>query len=186
MLRVIIVTLLCLASLSVNASNKRLDQANFPQTMTVDNVQLTLRNASVLNYLFVDVYSAALLAPAQADLSSITESGLPLHLELVYYRNIDREDVIKAAWVALERQYDPATLNRLRPGIDQLHATFTDIAPQDRYSLTLDSRHALSLKYNGQEVFQSDDTELARAYVGIWLRENGLSDKLRDRLVAAD
>lgn len=184
MLRAVIITLLCVLPLVANANSKRLDQADFPDTLEVDGELLILRNASVLNYLFFDVYSAALLTPAQAPLSSITDSQTPVHLELFYYRNIDREDVIKAAWVALERQYDAARLSQLRPGVDRLHATFTDIQPQDRYSLTLNSAHALSLKYNGKEVFQSDDPELARAYIGIWLRENGLSDKLRKQLIA--
>lgn len=184
MLRVAIITLLCALPLIGNADEKRLEQANFPDQLMVDGEQLVLRNASVLNYLFVDVYSAALLAPADEPLADIAESPRPLHLELFYYREIDRSDVIKAAWVALERQYDQARLDSLRPGIDKLHATFTDIQPQDRYSLTLDRNQALSLKYNGKEIFQSDDAQLARAYVGIWLKDNGLSDKLRKRLLA--
>ncbi|WP_022962374.1 chalcone isomerase family protein [Halopseudomonas pelagia] len=186
MLRVVIIALLCVLPLVADASNKRLDQANFPDTLEVDGEQLVLRNASVLKYLFVDVYSAALLTPAGAPLKTITETGTPLHLELFYYRNIDRADVIRAAWIALERQHGAARLAKLRPKIERLHDTFTDIQPYDRYSLTLDRHHALSLRYNGQEIFQTDDAELARAYVGIWLRENGLSDKLRKRLIAGD
>lgn len=184
MLRAIIISLLCVLPLVANANSKRLDQADFPQSIEVEGQQLVLRNASVLNYLFVDVYSAALLAPPEASLANITDTQLPVHLELFYYRNIDRADVIKAAWVALERQYDAASLARLRPEVDRLHDTFTDIKPEDRYSLTLDSKHALSLKYNDEETFQSDDPELARAYIGIWLRANGLSDKLRNQLIA--
>lgn len=186
MLRAVIIALMCVLPLAANAASKRLDQANFPARLEVDGEQLLLRNASVLNYLFFDVYSAALLTPANTPLGNITESQTPVHLELFYYRHIDREDVIKAAWVALERQYNASRLAALRPGIDRLHAAFTDIKPQDRYSLTLNSAHTLSLKYNGREVFQSDDPELARAYIGIWLRKNGLSDKLRDQLLAED
>lgn len=184
MLRVAIITLLCSLPLASNASDKRLEQAGFPDNLIVDDKQLVLRNASVLNYLFFDVYSAALLTPVDEPLKDVVDSTNPLHLELFYYREIDRSDVIKAAWVALERQYDETKLNNLRAGVDKLHEAFGDIQTQDRYSLTLDRNQALSLKYNGKQIFQSDDAELARAYVGIWLRENGLSDKLREQLLA--
>lgn len=158
--------------------------ADFPERLEIDNQTLVLRNESLLRYLFVDVYSAALLTPADISPESAVQQGSPLHLELYYYRNIDREDVIKAAWVTLERQHDSATLERLRPALDALHATFSDIQPGDRYSLTLSDSQALTLSYNGSPIFLSEDTELARAYVGIWLAEDGLSDNLRQRLLA--
>jgi hypothetical protein len=184
MLTRILVLICCLLPLSAAANEKRLAEADFPQSIEVGDQELVLRNASVLEYLFVDVYSAALLTPPEQPLDNPITDGEPLHLELYYYRDIGREDVIKAAWVALERQYNEQTLNELRPEIDKLHATFTDISAGDRYALTLDAGHSLSLKYNGKESFSSDDKELAQAYVGIWLRENGLSDKLRKRLIA--
>ncbi len=159
-------------------------QPDFPERIDVDEQTLVLRNESLLRYLFVDVYSAALLTPANVSPATAVSERSPLHLELYYYRNIDRDDVIKAAWVALERQHDSATLDRLRPEIDELHATFGDIESGDRYSLTLSDNQALKLKYNGAVVFTSDNEELARAYVGIWLEENGLSDRLRQRLLA--
>lgn len=177
--------LCCILPLSVTANEKRLAEANFPQKMEVDGHELVLRNASLLEYLFVDVYSAALLTPPEQPLDNPIIPGEPLHLELYYYRDIGREDIIKAAWVALERQYDEQKLSQLRPGIEALHASFTDISAGDRYALTLDTNHSLSLKYNEEESFSSDDTELARAYVGIWLKENGLSDDLREKLTVA-
>lgn len=159
-------------------------QPDFPRQIDVDEQTLVLRNESLLRYLFVDVYSAALLTPASVSPATAVNERSPLHLELYYYRNIDRDDVIKAAWVALERQHDSATLERLRPKIDELHATFADIQAGDRYSLTLSERQPLELRYNGEVIFTSDNEELARAYVGIWLEENGLSDRLRQRLLA--
>jgi hypothetical protein len=65
-----------------------------------------------------------------------------------------------------------------------LHDTFTDISAGDRYALTLDAQHRLTLQYNGAVSFSSDDSEMAQAYVGIWLKEDGLSDNLREKLTA--
>ncbi len=175
----------CAMPLSLSANQERLAQADFPDRMEVDGQALVLRNTSVLRYLFVDVYSAALLTPPLQPLTIPIMVGEPLHLELFYYRDIDREDVVKAAWVALKRQYSQQTLSRLQPAINALHDTFTDIRAGDRYTLTLDAAHSLSLRYNGAESFSSSNSELARAYVGIWLSENGLSDDLREDLTAS-
>ena len=184
MIKRLLVSALVILPLSLSANEERLAQADFPERLEVEGQELVLRNASVLKYLFVDVYSAALLTPPGQPLANPITPGEPLQLELYYYRNIDREDVIKAAWVALERQYDELTLTRLRPGVDALHETFTDITAGDRYALTLDAQHRLTLQYNGAVSFSSEDSELAQAYVGIWLRKDGLSDNLREKLTA--
>lgn len=106
-----------------------------------------------------------------------------MRLELYYYRSIKRSDVIKAAWTALNRQYDATTLAELKPKVDRLHATFSDIQPGDRYSLTRLNDGALVLQLNDATVFSSNDRQLTDAYLGIWLRANGLSDDLRSSLL---
>ena len=106
-----------------------------------------------------------------------------MRLELYYYRSIKRQDVIKAAWTALERQYDTTTLATLKPSVDQLHASFSDIGSGDRYSLNRTSDQHLVLRHNGQITFESNDRQLADAYLGIWLRPDGLSAELRSALL---
>tara|TARA_R110000764_G_scaffold186992_2_gene272382 strand:+ start:250 stop:810 length:561 start_codon:yes stop_codon:yes gene_type:complete len=167
------------------ASTERFNQANFAESVTVQNSNQVLQQRSryLLEYLFVDVYSAALYAPADSQLTSLMSSSEPLRLELYYYRSIKRSDVVKAAWTALNRQYDAATLAELKPKVDSLHATFKDIAPGDRYSLTRLNDGTLLLQLNGATVFTSDDRQLADAYLGIWLRSNGLSEDLRNALL---
>ena len=167
------------------ASNERLQEAEFTERVSLENSNqvLLLRNSYLLEYLFVDVYSAALYAPADAALGQLLNGDAALRLELYYYRAIDREDVIKAAWVALERQYDKTTLAALKPSIDQLHASLGNIRKGDRYSLTRTSEGNLVLRHNESTTFESSDRQLADAYLGIWLRPNGLSDKLRTALL---
>ncbi|MEK1906071.1 MAG: chalcone isomerase family protein, partial [Pseudomonas sp.] len=54
----------------------------------------------------------------------------------------------------------------------------------DRYALNYSPRSGLSLERNGSMVFRSDNAELARAYLGIWLAPEGLSEALRKQLLA--
>ncbi|UTW08413.1 chalcone isomerase family protein [Pseudomonas benzenivorans] len=185
MLRPLALSALLLLSPTLFASDQeRLRQADFPAQRALEQTRLELKNQAVLNYLWLDVYAAALyteprLRPAQA-----TASQSSKRLELYYFRDIERDDLIEAAWVTLRRQHAAATLERLRPGLDALHSNFRDIRPGDRYALNYSPRAGLSLEHNGVTVFTSDDAELASAYLGIWLAPNGLSEQLRDTLLA--
>ena len=181
----IALTTLLLMSTELHASNtERLQEANFAPSLALNQNNLERKNQSVLTYLWADVYAAAFYAPAQASASQAATKPLTQRLELFYFRNIDSEDVIEAAWVTLERQHDDATLKRLRPDIDALHATFRDIRPGDRYALNLNADSGLILEINGTVAYTSQDLELAKAYLGIWLSPKGLSDKLRTSLLA--
>ena len=154
----------------------RLTQANFPAQAQ----QLELKNQAVLTYLWADVYAAALYAPADMRAKPSWDQQKALRLVLYYFRDIDRNDVIKAATATLERQQANA---RLKPELERLHASFRNIRSGDRYALDVRPGRDLNLEINGQVVFSSRDDELARAYLGIWLAPNGLSESLRDKLL---
>ena len=179
-----LILLLSSANLLANEGDRLLEAAFSPYRQAADS-SLQRQNQAVLNYLWVDVYAAALytepgISPRQAVGNSHRQ-----RLELYYFRAIDREDVIKAAWVTLERQQSAAQLQRLRPELDALHATFADIQPGDRYALDYSVTAGLHLERNGRRVFSSRNAELAHAYLGIWLADNGLSASLREQLLGA-
>jgi hypothetical protein len=176
--RILLALLLLLGTPAL--ADTRLDEAAFPPSLQ----QLERRNQAVLTYLWADVYAAAYytapdISPRQASSQTVEQ-----RLELYYYRNIAREDVIEAAWTTLERQHSTTALDGLRAQIDALHASFRDIRPGDRYALDYSPNTGLSLEINGSRAFHSDNQELARAYLGIWLAPNGLSDSLREQLLA--
>ncbi|WP_454255772.1 chalcone isomerase family protein [Pseudomonas sp. Marseille-Q8238] len=163
----------------------RLSEAAFSGTQDVYGSTVALKNQAVLDYLWVDVYAAAFYAPPTLTPRQAIAQQSPLRLELYYFRSIKRSDVIKAAWITLKRQHEPARLGPLRRDIDALHAAFRDIQPGDRYALNYSAEDGLSLQRNDETLYQNANPELARAYLGIWLAENGLSDTLRKQLLAA-
>ena len=179
-MRHVVFWLLLMLSVTVQASEAdRLRQADFP----AQSHDLVLKNQAVLVYLWADVYAAALYTPEDTGAKQAWSQQKSLRLALYYFRNIDRGDVIKAATTALERQQTAATLTRLKPELDQLHARFRDIRSGDRYALDFRPGRGLNLEINDQVVFSSRDDELARAYLGIWLAPKGLSDSLRNSLL---
>ncbi|MEK1904939.1 MAG: chalcone isomerase family protein [Pseudomonas sp.] len=175
--------ILTLMLTSVASASERLTQAAFATTYQQDGSTLQRKNQAVLDYLWVDVYAAAFYSAVELSPRQTLQQQAGQRLELYYFRDIARSDVIKAAWLTLERQHAPAELQRLRTQVDALHATFRDIRPGDRYALNYSPRSGLSLERNGSTVFRSDNAELARAYLGIWLAPDGLSEQLRDELL---
>ncbi len=176
-MRQLFIGLMLMISITAQASDvDRLKQAGFPAQVE----GLALKNQAVLNYLWADVYAAALYAPADLSARQAWDQQKALRLVLYYFRNIDRADVIKAASATLERQQANAGLN---PEIARLHARFRDIRSGDRYALDFRPDRGLNLAINDQVVFSSSDDALARAYLGIWLASEALSDKLRDKLL---
>jgi hypothetical protein len=177
-------TLLLLSGELLANTGERLQEANFAAQRTLSEERLERKNQSVLTYLWIDVYAAAFYAPAQVSANQAFSRSLKQRLELYYFRKIDREDLIKAAWTTLARQHPTTTLERLRADLEALHDKFEDIRPGDRYALNFTPDNGLSLERNGEVAFTSQDPELARAYLGIWLAPNGLSDTLRSQLFA--
>ncbi len=176
-MRHMFIGLLLMLSLTAQANEAdRLRQADFP----AQSQALALKNQAVLTYLWADVYAAALYAPQELSAKQAWDQRKALRLVLYYFRDIDRNDVIKAATATLERQQTGA---RLKPEIDKLHASFRSIRSGDRYALDFSPGRGLNLEINGQVVFSSQNDELARAYLGIWLAPKGLSDSLRGKLL---
>ena len=176
-MRKLFVCLVMMLSLNAHGNEAdRLKQAAFPAQVE----GLVRKNQAVLTYLWADVYAAAVYAPPNLNAGQAWQQQKDLRLVLYYFRDIDRNDVIKAATATLERQQASA---RLQPEINKLHANFRDIKAGDRYALDFRRAHGLKLEINGQVVFSSDDDALAKAYLGIWLAPKGLSDSLRSKLL---
>lgn len=176
-MRQLFICLMLMLSITAHANDAdRLRQAAFPPQVE----GLALKNQAVLNYLWADVYAAALYASPDSSARQTWDQQKALRLELYYFRDIDRNDVIKAATATLERQQ---ASTRLKQELDKLHASFRNIRSGDRYALDVRPGRGLNLEINGKVVFSSRDEELAKAYLGIWLGPKGLSDGLRSKLL---
>jgi len=184
MRQIIACLLLIFSALACANTADRLKEANFPAQWGNGADALALKSQTVLVSLWAEVYAAALYtAPTVSPRQAVAEQRNQ-RLELYYFRDIDRSDVIKAATATLQRQQTPATLARLKNELDTLHQSFKDIRQGDRYALDFQSGRGLNLERNGQVIFSSHDPELARVYFGIWLAPDGLSTPLRETLLA--
>ncbi len=158
---------------------------SFETEQSLGDNALVLQGSGTASYMIWDVYDAAVYAPAEASESDIVNAEVPMRLILEYRRDVGVEDIRKATWVALDDQYDEEERESIRPRIDSIQDTMIDVGDGDRYRLDWDpATERLTLHLNDERRFESDDTELARAYFGIWLAEPPLSDTLRAALLS--
>ena len=179
----ILVLSLIASPLALASHADLLNKADFPARLEGQSPVLERKNQAVLTYLWADVYAAAFYAEPSVSARQAAFSLTPQRLELYYFRDIDREDVIKAANVALEKQQPAETLKSLKPELDRLHRSLQDIKDGDRYDLSWNRSDGLKLTRNGKVIFASADAELAKVYFAIWLAPDGLSAELREALL---
>ena len=79
----------------------------------------------------------------------------------------------------LSQQFSPEKLQALQAELEGLHQRLRDVSPGDQYTLDYSSGGKLTMRFNDQVIWQGGDSELAKAYFGIWLREPALSEELR-------
>ncbi|MGV8918496.1 MAG: chalcone isomerase family protein [Pseudomonas sp.] len=174
---------LLFTSVALANSTDRLKEASFPTQLNDRSPALERKSQGVLTYMWADVYAAALFTePSISPQRAFAEQRAQC-LELYYFRDIDKSDVIKAANATLARQQSKATLARLHKELDQLHDSFRDILRGDRYSLSFQPQQGLTLMRNDQVIFSSTNPELAQVYFALWLAPDGLSKSLRETLL---
>ena len=184
MRQMLIVLLLMYSASSLADQAERLKEANFPTQWRDDSQVMERKGQIVLTYLWADIYAAALFTKPDTSPQQAFNEQRDLRLELFYLRDLDHRDITQASSTILERQHPAATLASLDAGLKKLQASFGNIKRGDRYALDYNPRRGLNVERNGAVIFNSQNHELAKAYLGIWLAPEGLPDNLRLALLA--
>lgn len=132
---------------------------------------------------FIPVYDAALYIDQDAGAEALFDPGVAKRLDIVYRTSIKASDMITAAERTLARQHPDATLARWRDEIDALHAAYRDVQSGDRYALVFQPGDGLWLEFNGEPVTRVPAAEFAQLYLGIWLGDQPLSERLKQALI---
>lgn len=131
------------------------------------------------------VYTAELFVEKGARLETVLDRHTSRCLSIRYAVDLSADDIIKGADSVLQRQHTEETIRPLRHLVDELHASYHDIAEGDNYNLCYDSDTMTNtLYFNGKAVVSIPSPELAALYFGIWLGENRPIDaSLRSNLL---
>ena len=161
-----------------------INEASFPAQWREGSQIMPRQGQIVLTYLWADIYAAALFTQPGIQPQQAFDEQRELRLELFYLRDLEHSDITRASATILKRQQPAATLARLDAPLKQLQTSFGDIKRGDRYALDYNPQRGLKLERNGQVIFTSQNHQLAKIYLGIWLAPEGLPDPLRLSLLA--
>jgi len=132
---------------------------------------------------FISVYNVGLYASPNAKTSDVLQKNIPLTLEIHYLVGIKKEQLIEAAEVALGRQHSDETRQQYQTSVDELHQFYQDVEEGDRFRVDIKPDTGLSLYFNDQLRYQNANLDFANYYIGLWLADNPLSDKVRASLL---
>lgn len=131
----------------------------------------------VMTWFWFDVYKAKLLTPS----GNYQEQTWPLALELIYQRDISREDLIKATKDEWRRQQ----LNYQTQWLAELKNIWPNVSENDSLLLFVDSDGVSHFYYNSVWAGAIKDPDFAGVFTAIWLSTNTLKPRLREQLVGA-
>lgn len=154
----------------------------FESSKEIAGIALPIHGVELLEYIKLDLYTAALYAPTNANSIETILNNIPKNLVLHYHRGIKKEWMIQASRDRIKK--NPANNSaKLEDRLKQLDAAYQKVAKGDRYELRYEPELGTSLILNGklQATIQGEDFQ--RAFFGIWLSEVPLNKKLRDALL---
>lgn len=157
------------------------EEVRFAESVRIAGREVPLRGVGLLRYRWViRAYVAALYLPEDV---RDPLADAPRRLEIEYFWSLDAGDIARAGETLLERNVDPATLERIRPQVERMNELYVDIEPGDRYALTYAPGRGTELSKNGRTLGRVPGAEFAAAYFSIWLGEEPLDTGLRADLL---
>jgi Chalcone isomerase-like len=156
---------------------------HFADTVMVDQTELKVRGVAVLKWgLLFNVYAGAFYLPG-GNSGRAWKSDIPKRLELAYFREIKATDFADSSDQLLRRNLSTAEYQALEERLKKFWTLFRDVQPGDRYRLTYSPGLGTELRLNDEPLGVVPGADFSVAYFGIWLGENPISEKFRDRLL---
>lgn len=168
---------------SANA-DVRVSDVDFQPTVTVQNQTLVLNGAGLLRWKGIFKVYAAAHYRQFPELDFDLASDEWHRLELAYLRPISADAFVKATEAAFaEALPDGETFDQWNTRLTPFLAAYNAVDKGDRYALTV-SADQFTLELNGRSLFASEDTEVGRRLLNVWLGERSAAPDLRDDLLA--
>ncbi|HCM41841.1 MAG TPA: chalcone isomerase family protein [Candidatus Omnitrophota bacterium] len=156
----------------------------FESAKEIAGIVLPVHGVELLEYIKLDLYTAALYAPVNANSVETVLDNVPKSLILHYHRAIKKEWMIQASRDRIKKNplNDSA---KLEDRLKQLDAAYQKVNKGDRYELRYEPELGTSLILNGKLQATIKGEDFQRAFFGIWLSEVPLNKKLRNKLLKA-
>ncbi len=154
----------------------------FESSKNISGTLLPIQGVELLEYIKLDLYTAALYAPVEVTSSDAVLKNVPKSLILHYHRTIKKEWMIEASRNRIKK--NPANDSaKLEDRLKQLDAAYQKVHKGDRYELRYEPDVGTSLILNGKLQATIPGEDFQKAFFGIWLSDVPLNKKLRDKLL---
>jgi hypothetical protein len=161
----------------------------FRDRFAVGSSELQLHGVGLLRYRLLFKGYVAALYLAGSSSKAVTPSSVladaPRRLEIEYFWKIPADAFAKITVEWVERNTDPAGLQRLRQRIARFNTLYQDVEPGDRYALTYVPGVGTELALNGRRLGLVEGADFSAAIFSIWFGENPVDESLREQLLAA-
>lgn len=108
----------------------------------------------------------------------------PVQLSFIYKRSFDAEDFQKSSVKLLQRNLDDDFFKSIEMALLDFNAGYQKAEEDDRYDIRYSAESGLLLFKNGQQLSQSDDAQLGKAYFDIWFGKDPFSNGMKEDLLA--
>ena len=160
--------------------SKCINTSCFSSRVSIGSYDLPIRAVSRFRYYFFKVYDGALYYPQ--DKNRLQLGVDPLKLELVYLRNIERDDLVQPS-IDYFQKHSSSSYEGLKERLDLLDTHYQSVKEGDRYSLEFVPGKGTTLSFNGEAKVTIPGDDFAREYLGIWLSNNTQAKSFRKSLV---
>lgn len=107
--------------------------------------------------------------------------GYPQALEIRYYRDIDKEDLVKATGDQWSKLSIP--LEQRKQWLPELLSLWPDVKVNDTLRIEVDTDGVNIFFLNGESIGGIDSREFSLAFLEIWLSPHGSQPDLREKLI---
>lgn len=132
---------------------------------------------SELSWFLISIYEAQLFTPS----GTFTYGEYPQALEIEYYRNISKEDLIKATKEQWKKQ--SITHPELNAWLVELEKVFPDVKPADKLLFSIDEKGNNQFFLNNKPIGAIANQDFSRLFLDIWVSERTTYPDLRLELI---
>lgn len=157
----------------------------YPKTIERSGVQFYLVGKSDFTYLFMDIYSIGLYVDQPNLTGNVLDPQISKFLHFKYHRKIDKKRIVDGAVDTLKKNPN-FIFTEYQKEIDQVSNYYSDVDRDDQYFLTYITNQGLTLSNPNQTFPTINNSKFAQYYLGIWLSEYPLSQRVRSQLLKLD
>ncbi len=142
------------------------------EVRTANGQTLVLNGQGLREKLWVDVYVGSLYLPSKSsDVAEILSRPGPWRVQLDFiYKEVSQEQLLEGWREGFENNQSVATLEKLRPRIEQFYASFGESAvARDRYVFEYVPTIGTRITKNDQPIGAIAGEDFANALLEIWL-----------------